>query len=75
MGETAVGEVRVLEREEPVFYTIASLAQRLALGERTIRNYVESGEIPSYKFGRARRIDPQDVDSWLARRRQDRRAA
>jgi excisionase family DNA binding protein len=70
-----VAEVHVLEREERPFYTIASLAERLQLGERTIRNYVESGEIPSYKFGRARRIDPEDVDSWLARRRSDRRAA
>lgn len=70
-----MAEISILEREERTFYTVASLARRLDLGQRTIRNYVESGEIPSYKFGRARRIDPQDVDSWLARRRSDRKAA
>jgi excisionase family DNA binding protein len=73
--QLAMAEIHVLEVTERPFFTIATLAKRLQLGERTIRNYVESGEIPSYKFGRARRIDPEDVDSWLARRRVDRRAA
>ncbi|HVV52422.1 MAG TPA: helix-turn-helix domain-containing protein [Polyangia bacterium] len=70
-----MGEIHVLELADRPFYTIGSLAKRLTLGERTVRNWVESGELPSYKFGRSRRIDPQDVDSFLARRRDDRRAA
>lgn len=69
-----MGVIHVLPHQERPFYTIAALAKRLDLGERTIRNYVESGEIPSYKFGRSRRINPDDVDSWLARRRRDREA-
>lgn len=62
----------VSEHPDRPFLTIGSLARRLQLGERTVRNYVESGEIPSYKFGRARRIDPEDVDRYLARRREGR---
>lgn len=59
----------------PDFYTAKSLARRLALGERTVRRYIEEGQIPSYMFGRARRIDPADVDSFLARHRCDGRKA
>ena len=58
------------EHRDRPFFTIASLARRLQLGERTIRYHVESGELPSYKFGRARRIDSKDVDRYLARRRE-----
>lgn len=73
-----MGEVRVLEAEERPFYTTKTLAKRLVLNERTVRRLLDSGEIPSYYVGpsgTARRIDPEDVDSYLARRRDDRRAA
>lgn len=70
-----VAEVRVLEREEPPFYTPSSLRRRLSISERHMRNLLRSGEIPSYKIGNCVRIDPEDVDSYLARRRTDRRAA
>jgi excisionase family DNA binding protein len=71
-----VAEIHVLDPgDRRPFYTVASLAKELQLAERTIRNFVESGEIPSYKFGRARRIRPDHVDSWLARRLDDREAA
>jgi excisionase family DNA binding protein len=68
-------EVRVLEQPERPFYTTRSLAQRLAVNERTVRRLLNSGEIPSYYIGTARRIDPDDVDSYLERMRDDRRVA
>lgn len=37
---------------------------------RTIRNWIRRGELPSYKLGAARRIDPADVDAFLAQRRE-----
>lgn len=71
-----MAEVRVLDRDaERPFYTTRSLAQRLAITERMVRNLLRSGEIPSYTIGTARRIAPEDVDSYLAGRRDDRRAA
>jgi len=70
-----VAEVHVLEEAQRPFYTTRSLAQRLSVNEKTVRRLLNSGEIASYYIGTARRIDPDDVDSYLARRRNDRRAA
>jgi excisionase family DNA binding protein len=68
-----LGIIEIVDERE-AFFTTATLAKYLALSERYIRELVTSGEIPSYTFGRARRIDPADVESWLESRR-DRSAA
>jgi len=54
--------------------TPRGLAQYLTLSERTVRELLRTGELPSYKVAGARHIDPDDVDAWLARRRRERRA-
>jgi excisionase family DNA binding protein len=36
-----------------------------------VRNWIKRGELPSYKLGAARRIDPADVDDFLARHRDE----
>lgn len=51
------------------FFTERSLAAYLAVSDRTIRNWIRRGELPSYKLGAARRIDPADVEDFLARHR------
>ena len=53
------------------FFTERSLAAYLAVSDRTIRNWIRRGELPSYKLGAARRIDPADVDDFLARHRDE----
>jgi excisionase family DNA binding protein len=53
------------------FFTERSLADRLAVSDRTIRNWIRRGELPSYKLGAARRIDPADVEDFLARHRDE----
>ena len=55
----------------PQFFTERSLAAYLAVSDRTIRNWIRRGELPSYKLGAARRIDPADVEGFLARHRDD----
>jgi excisionase family DNA binding protein len=55
----------------PPFFTERSLAAYLAVSDRTIRNWIRRGELPSYKLGAARRIDPADVDAFLAERRDE----
>lgn len=55
----------------PTFFTERTLAAYLAVSDRTIRNWIRRGELPSYKLGAARRIDPADVDAFLAQRRDD----
>lgn len=52
------------------WYTPATLAKRLSVSERTVRNWISSGKLASYKIGSVRRIDPDDVDAFLARYRQ-----
>jgi excisionase family DNA binding protein len=53
------------------FFTERSLADYLAVSDRTIRNWIRRGELPSYKLGAARRIDPADVEDFLARHRDE----
>lgn len=51
------------------FFTERTLASFLAVSDRTIRNWIRRGELPSYKLGASRRIDPADVEDFLARHR------
>jgi excisionase family DNA binding protein len=55
----------------PSFFTERTLADYLAVSDRTIRNWIRRGELPSYKLGTARRIDPADVDVFLEARREE----
>jgi excisionase family DNA binding protein len=55
----------------PAFFTERTLAAYLAVSDRTIRNWIRRGELSSYKLGAARRIDPTDVEDFLARHRDD----
>jgi excisionase family DNA binding protein len=55
----------------PAFFTERTLAAYLAVSDRTIRNWIRRGELPSYKLGASRRIDPADVENFLARRREE----
>jgi excisionase family DNA binding protein len=62
--------LRVTQRERRAFFTPKTLAQYLSLSERTVRSMLSAGKIASYRVEGARRIDPSDVDSYLARRRE-----
>lgn len=60
-----------VDRKAPTFFTERTLAAYLAVSDRTIRNWIRRGELPSYKLGASRRIDPADVKDFLARRRDE----
>ena len=62
-----------MKRNAPpiTFFTERTLAAYLAVSDRTIRNWIRRGELPSYKLGASRRIDPGDVDAFLAQRRDE----
>lgn len=66
-------DIEGMERKAtpPAFFTERSLAAYLAVSDRTIRNWIRRGELSSYKLGAARRIDPADVDAFLAERRDE----
>lgn len=63
--------VGMAQKSTVAFFTERSLAAYLAVSDRTIRNWIRRGELPSYKLGAARRIDPADVEDFLARRRDE----
>ncbi len=72
MQKPASLDNRGMERKPAsAFFTERSLAAYLAVSDRTIRNWISRGELPSYKLGSARRIDPADVDRFLAQRRDE----
>jgi len=74
-GETAkVIQVEIASQPMRPFFTVASLAVYLGLSERTITDWLRDGILPSYKIGGARRIDPADVDAYLAQHRQEKAA-
>jgi excisionase family DNA binding protein len=62
-----------MRRKAPAggFFTERTLAAYLAVSDRTIRNWIRRGELPSYKFGASRRIDPADVEDFLFRHRDE----
>jgi excisionase family DNA binding protein len=55
----------------PSFFTERTLAAFPAVSDRTVRNWIRRGDLPSYKLGASRRIDPADVETFLARRREE----
>ena len=52
-------------------YKVEDVRQRLGVGRATAYKLVSSGEIPSYRVGRVLRINPENVDSYLARNRRE----
>lgn len=60
--------IEVAERREP-FFTVESLAAYLRVSDRQVRKLIARGELPSYKIGASRRIDPADVEKFLDRNR------
>jgi excisionase family DNA binding protein len=66
-----VAAVEVGKGQRRAFFTPKALAAYLSLSERTIREMLRTGVIPSYRIEGARRVDPCDVDSYLAARRQE----
>jgi excisionase family DNA binding protein len=61
--------IRITHQQRRAFFTPRTLAQYLSLSERTVRSMLAAGKIASYRVEGARRIDPADVDSYLARHR------
>jgi excisionase family DNA binding protein len=57
-------ETRVEQKE---WFTTDELVRWLCLGRTKTYEMLRSGEIPSYKIGRVRRIRHQDLEAWLER--------
>ena len=61
--------IRIVKPELRPFFTPKGLAEYLSISERTVRDMLSKQRIPSYKVEGQRRIDPADVEQYLARNR------
>ena len=61
--------LRVSKQALRPFFTPKTLAEYLSISERTVRQMLSEGRIASYRVEGVRRIDPDDVDAYLARNR------
>lgn len=55
------------EVEQKEWFTTDELVRWLGLGRTKAYEMLRTGEIPSYKIGRIRRIRRQDLEAWLER--------
>jgi len=56
------------QRLSPKWHTVAEVAEMLGYGQTKIRMMVITGDLRSLKDGRSRRILPEWVDEYIARR-------
>jgi putative molybdopterin biosynthesis protein len=52
---------------EKIYFSPAEVAEILGVTRETIYNGIKSGEIPSYKIGRLRRISTEQIQLALTR--------
>lgn len=52
------------------FYTMKDLAKLFTVNVRTVRRWIDGGELVAHRFGRQLRIEKNDLDSYIKLRRQ-----
>ena len=70
-----MAEVHVLEEQRRPFFTPKGFAEYLQVSERTVREWIAEGELPSYRFGGSRRIKAEDGDTFIRDHLEGRTAA
>lgn len=49
--------------------TVGDVARRLQVSQKTVRRWIEGGELAVHRLGRQLRISPPDLDTFLRVRR------
>lgn len=49
--------------------TVPGAADHLGVSVRTLRRLIERGDLPSVRVGRSRRVDPEDLEAYIARQK------
>jgi excisionase family DNA binding protein len=57
-------------RQRTAFFTIADVAARLDVCERTVRRWIKAGALPVHRIGGLVRISEADFTAFLALRRE-----
>lgn len=72
LGEPPVVEVRTLGPGEATgFVSIDGAALYLGMGRRFVEELIAKREVPSFKFGRSRRIRLSDLEEWASRHEEE----
>lgn len=70
VNERSVGvlsrDVRHQRVDTAKFFTIAEVAERLHVATRTVRRWIDSGELVAHRFGAVVRIAEGDLRAFLA---------
>jgi excisionase family DNA binding protein len=53
------------------FFTIANVAESLSVSTRTVRRWIDSGQLVTHRFKSTLRIAEADLQAFLARHRDD----
>lgn len=60
-----------VSRLAPRWFTVAEVAQMLGYGETKVRMLIIQGDLRSLKDGRSRRVLPEWVDEYVAKRAEE----
>jgi excisionase family DNA binding protein len=52
------------------FHSVATVARLLEVSEKTVRRWIDAGDLPHHRLGRQIRIADDDLRAFLAMRRQ-----
>lgn len=47
------------------YLTVEQVASSLGLSEKTVRNYINKGELKAFKLGTSWKISPQDLETFI----------
>lgn len=47
------------------YLTVEQVAASLGLSEKTVRNYINKGELKAFKLGTSWKISPQDLETFI----------
>lgn len=56
-------------RRTDTFLTVSEVARRLTVSEKTVRRWIDRGDLTAHYLGRAIRISETDLRAFLALRR------
>jgi len=69
MHESAGQNASEHARSEQIAYTVKHAAKVLDIGERTLWQLINSGEVESFKIGWSRRISRSALEQYVERQR------
>ena len=49
-----------------MYYTVDEVSEKLKLNPETIRNFIRRGELQAYKFGKAYRIEEEELQRFIS---------